>query len=102
VEVWMHTTGTFKRAIYSLNADLKSAADDVLRALVVAYTRLLHDPWNVARGDPPQGARDTFVHSFFPGYVLVYRIQGEFTGEATLIRQHVYLMNVLRQSDPLT
>jgi hypothetical protein len=94
----MHPTRTFYRAVYSLKAELKSEADPVLEALVDAYTQLKNDPQTVAARDERQGSEDSFVHVFYPGYVLVYRIQADFEGEATLLRQHVYLKNVLRQA----
>jgi len=93
----MHPTRTFYSAVDSLKAELKAAADPVLGALIEAYKQLKNDPWAVARGDQRQGSGDSFAHVFYPGYVLTYRIEADFEGEATLVRQRVYLKNVLRQ-----
>jgi hypothetical protein len=96
VDVWMHATRRFKKAVDTLKTELRSDADPILGALVETYTRLRNDPWIFARKKAPDAKRGSFSHIFYPGYELTYRIEADFQGEATLIRQHVYLKNILR------
>jgi hypothetical protein len=91
----MHPTPTFDAAVASLKAELGSGAPAALKALVGTYSKLFHDPWTFKGSDTRSGKN--FLHPFYPGYVLVYRVEAEFQGEATLIRQRVYLKNILRE-----
>lgn len=94
--VWMHTTRTFRTAVDSLEAELQSGEKAILKALVEVYTQLRNDPWTFARKEAPHASGGSFAHVFYPGYELTYRIKADFQGEAALIRQHVYLKNILR------
>jgi hypothetical protein len=96
VKPWMHPTHRFEDAVDSIKAELRSEAGPVLKALVDTYSQLFKDPWTFKNSDQRQGKN--FLHTFYPGFVLVYRIEGEFQGEATLIREHVYLKNILRKN----
>jgi hypothetical protein len=98
VEVWVHPTRRFYDAVDTLKAELKEGARPVLRALAEAFAQLKNDPWTFARSEDPQASGGSFAHVFYPGFVLTYRIQAGFQGEATLIRQQVYLKNILRQN----
>jgi len=92
----MHTTRTFNIAVDTLKAELQSHAGPILKALVEAYTQLQIDPWTFARKEAPHASGGSFAHVFYPRYELTYRIEADFQGQATLIRQHVYLKNILR------
>ena len=98
MEVWMHTTRTFRTAVDTLQAELGSGAGPVLKALVETYTKLKSDPWTFARLQAPHATGGSFTHIFYPGFELTYRIEADFQGEATLVRQHVFLKNILRSS----
>lgn len=95
MKVWMHTVEPFYAAKNDIQSSLKSGARPVIAALVATYKELLANPLVFQNSDQRDG--DDFLHPLGQHYKLVYRVEPEFQNQSTLIAQHVYLKNIVRE-----